>query len=194
MREGMSMTRYNRKYFGCKVNGCQDKHEGLGYCKKHYLKLYRHGDPLAMPRVGKVKTGKHFNCQSCGKQLYVILSRFRKGHFCSKKCHAKFQIGKHASPETILKRKQWRLNKSPSWKGGRTKTPEGYILLKMPTHPFAKPTGYIYEHRFVMEKRLGRYLKNEEHIHHVNGVKNDNRIDNLVILSNTEHKRLHCRK
>jgi tellurite resistance-related uncharacterized protein len=68
-----------------------------------------------------------------------------------------------------------------AWKGGRCNK-NGYILVYKPNHPFCKSDGYIYEHRLVMEKHLGRYLKPKEYIHHKNGIKDDNRIENLQLF------------
>lgn len=66
---------------------------------------------------------------------------------------------------------------------------DGYIELYCPNHPNArKHTRYILEHRLVMEKHLGRYLTRTEVVHHKNGVKDDNRIENLELFeSNARH-------
>lgn len=65
---------------------------------------------------------------------------------------------------------------------------DGYILLKINDHPQANPNGYIREHRYVMEKALGRQLERTEVVHHINGIRDDNHPDNLQVLSShAEH-------
>jgi hypothetical protein len=92
----------------------------------------------------------------------------------------------------------------PEWTGGRILTKHGYWKVFCPDHPecqrvnqmrMAKSPGYYYrkqkyvwEHRLVMEKHLGRYLKSQEVVHHINGDKGDNRLENLQLFqSNAEH-------
>ena len=66
------------------------------------------------------------------------------------------------------------------WKGGKAKHSKGYILLRSIGHPRAR-NNYVFEHILVMEKRLGRYLKLGETVHHKNGLKSDNRDCNLEL-------------
>ena len=58
---------------------------------------------------------------------------------------------------------------------------KGYILEWAPHHPFAQASGYVPQHRLVMERSLGRMLLPLETVHHRNGVKDDNRPENLEV-------------
>jgi hypothetical protein len=77
------------------------------------------------------------------------------------------------------------------WKGGRLLR-AGYVLLHRPDHPFAADKGYVREHRLVMEAHLGRTLLPTEVVHHINGIPDDNRIENLMRFdSPAEHQKWH---
>lgn len=69
--------------------------------------------------------------------------------------------------------------KNPCWKGGKYKM-NGYIMVLVGDK-------YIPEHRYIIEKYLNRKLEKYEHIHHLNGIKDDNRLENLKIVINRKH-------
>lgn len=69
-----------------------------------------------------------------------------------------------------------------NWRGGATYHKSGYVMRRSAGHPRARATSpYVFEHVLVMEERLGRYLLEGESVHHMNGVKDDNRIENLEL-------------
>lgn len=114
------------------------------------------------------------NCENCGVDFLAWQSRINigKGRFCSTRC------GRMGS-------------NNPAWKGG-VRMAQGYRHILVPDHPHANGKGYVAEHRLVMEKRLNRYLTPEEVIHHINRVRDDNRIENLQLMANqSEHYALH---
>ena len=83
-------------------------------------------------------------------------------------------------------------NQHWNWKGGIRKTPNSYVRIYSPNHPFHDIYNSVLEHRLVMEKHLGRYLWDFEIIHHKNGIKNDNRLENLELMTDSQHKTYHA--
>jgi uncharacterized protein (DUF1330 family) len=69
----------------------------------------------------------------------------------------------------------------PRWKGGK-RLVKGYVYVLAKDHPHTTKAGYILEQILVMEAHLGRYLKEGETVHHINGNFTDNRIENLQLF------------
>lgn len=75
---------------------------------------------------------------------------------------------------------------------GRVITTGGYIAHRCVGHPRASGTGhYVFEHILVMERYLGRHIKRDEVVHHINHNRQDNRIENLQLMTNGEHSKHH---
>ena len=110
--------------------------------------------------MSTVKLGKEFKCRECGKKFYRSLSQIENGatKHCSNKCHG------------LSRRK-------------RSISSGGYITIRMPEHPNAMKNGRIYEHTKIMSEILGRPLKKGELVHHKNGIRSDNRSENLELWS-----------
>lgn len=85
-------------------------------------------------------------------------------------------------------------SKSSSWKGGTKLTPKGYRQILQKGHHRADKNGYVMEHIIVFERETGIEVPKGCSIHHINGDKTDNRIENLCMMTNGAHTALHNRK
>ena len=142
-------------------------------------------------------------CKICGKEFRTYPSRIKRGSskYCSRKCYAISLKGK-PSWNKGKKCPQLGGKNNPHWNGGICISRE-YVYVTSHNHPFSTKVGYVREHRLVMEKHIGRYLKPAEQVHH-KGIKypidssenkQDNRIENLMLLpNNSAHMKLHPRK
>lgn len=113
-------------------------------------------------------------CDNCGKEFETFKcydKRNRKHRFCSRKCSGEFSSLKN-TPE--------------HWTGGHIGKSTGYIYIQMN----GKQVG---EHILVMERAIGRKLKKGEVVHHINGIKTDNRLENLQLMTKKEHGHIHAR-
>lgn len=153
---------------------------GKKYCSKQCYSEYQ--KTLTGKKSNGWKGKLKLNCNQCGNSFLTYQYRKETIKYCSRKCYAKFQ-------ETIVGEKHFQ------WRGGKYKT-GGYIYVYKPDHPQAKRNKrhYVAEHRLVMEEHLGRYLESYEVIHHKNGVRDDNRLENLQLMTKREHDKHHCIK
>lgn len=113
------------------------------------------------------------SCPNCRKERWVVFSN-KPAYALCRSCSIRLRrIGKP-------------MNEQPSWKGGKTKMKNGYILIKLSPDDFFYPmvsnNGYVLEHRLVMAKLLGRLLSPKEIVHHINDIRDDNRQCNLQLF------------
>lgn len=83
--------------------------------------------------------------------------------------------------------------KANNWKGGRRMHKSGYVYIYSPNHPAATNAGCVFEHILIAEKKIGRYLRKGEVVHHIDGDKKNNNPDNLLVCTRSEHVQIHMR-
>lgn len=119
-----------------------------------------------------------FKCWHCRKQSTYPRSQRNaykgRGKFCSRACHVAYN---KAHPEL-----------HPNYKAARYVDSAGYVCV---TKWDDGKSNWVREHRWLMEKHLGRKLDTSEHVHHINGNKLDNRLENLEILVASDHHKHH---
>ena len=78
--------------------------------------------------------------------------------------------------------------------GHTKKHNRGYVTTYCPCHPRAHSDGYVMLHTVLMERHIGRYLENDEVVHHINHDRADNRIENLMLMKKKDHMSMHMRE
>lgn len=152
----------------CSFDECERKHVSKGYCEAHAKQLNK-GLPLRKlrERVGSnVRLGTKCIFPDCGRDF-----------FAKEYCQAHYNQLRRDGEVKPLKEKREREGHMSSG---------GYWTLFRPEHPNAGAYGRLYEHTFVMSNHLGRPLLSHENVHHKNGVRDDNRIENLELWSKSQ--------
>jgi len=133
-------------------------------------------------------------CVDCGKKISSTAKRCMSCYMRVRDTSGARNpfFGSHHTKETktlISKGNTGKLSRErhPNWKGGRGSTGPGHPYIRINIGKNERQ----YEHRLVMEKHLKRKLTSEEVVHHINGNSEDNRLKNLTVLSNSEHRKLH---
>ena len=141
---------------------------------------------------GKNISRQGVRCKSCAMLGNKNLAGYIPSEATCLKLSASHK-GKVHTTETKRKQSATKLReRNPNWNGGRSCI-RGYALVLCPEHPKADFNGYIPEHRLALEKRLGRFLKPGEVVHHIDMDKSNNSPDNLVALNRREHQQYHGR-
>ncbi len=149
----------------CSARGCTSPAFCKTYCTKHYMRFSKTGDPLKTP--SNRPHGQRNICKIKDCNGIVEGWGWCRKHY-----------------------KKWRKYGDPLM--GRAKgigkyTKEGYVLVRKKDWPTARKDNYILEHRLVMEIHLGRSLNKNEIVHHRNGIRDDNRIENLGLMTTKTH-------
>ena len=148
----------------CTLPGCEKPYIAQGLCGMHYQRRALHGDPLYAPLFAKDR--------ACIVRGCVELQA-AKG-YCSKHYQ---RYAKPNDPAFSLR--------TPNY-GGGTISYKGYRIVSKPGHPNASKHGKLPEHRLVMSEMLGRPLLKNEVVHHKNGIRLDNRPENLELWVKTQ--------
>lgn len=131
-----------------------------------------------------------FECDRCADKNWLIECACGCGGVITKR----HNHGSHY--RTTINSHRLKGELSRHWKGGkRIAKDSGYVLVRKPNHPRQTKTGYVREHILIMEEYLGRYLTKCEVVHHKNGNRRDNRLENLELYaSHSEHMKHHSIK
>lgn len=138
-----------------------------------------------MPQIGEIKRGLDIGskpkwnkyiwraCIGCGKERWVELRKGQPNRLRCNSCSRRSRV---------------------DYKGCRIKSKQKYIYIRLQPDDFfysmIKRNGYVLEHRLIMAKHLGRCLQRWEVVHHKNHIRDDNRIENLQLHTESYHQQI----
>lgn len=140
----------------------------FNYLGKYGIKGRRHLTESARKAISERKKGKpgYWKGKHFPEEIKRKISESRKGKYI---IHSKY--GGHIKKRT-----------------------DGYNMVYIPSHPHASKEGYVMEHILVMEEALGRYIREDEEVHHINHIRDDNRPENLQVMTKKEHASYHLKE
>ncbi len=161
---GGAETRYGHNPVFCAVPDCGKRHEAKGYCNVHYKRMRLYDTLEARNTYGLV---------GC------LVDGCLKDHYSKGYCNIHYRRQLAHGDDGLL----W---EKPT-KKERYKSKLGYVILyDYKEHPNAGLWGQIAEHTLVMSEYLGRPLRKGENVHHINGIRDDNRIENLELWTTSQ--------
>lgn len=171
----------------CAVEGCLNRPKGRGLCAGHYQQWNDGLLPIDVPnrsvQKDQYRYGDEAVCAVGGCTLRPINKFMCSKHAQQRERGILDEQGNQLRPLLALGRKP---KEGPIYDGA------GYVLVRpSPGYPGKTRQGRVLEHRLVMEQHLGRLLLEHEIIHHKNGNRQDNRLDNLEIMTTKEHPPAH---
>jgi hypothetical protein len=154
-----------------------------------YIPRHQHQDPNWRKEHGErvtIKPPSDFNptgfCEcGCGQKTPIAKqTELRRGHY--RGYPIRYIPGHNRRGKAKSNRKGFKIDC------------KGYKLIYDPDHHLANKSGYVVEHRLIWEEANGRRLNSNEDVHHINGKRSDNSPENLIALTLTDHRKIHCAK
>lgn len=177
----------------CSIEGCEKTITARGWCGAHYRRWHKYGNPEAVAiRKPAAATGTKKPCRACGRTLdrgefpqgWSPCRDCRRGlHFSDgKRCHSCSTPISNRTTTGLCRPCFGDYRRSGGEPKRLTGRADGYVILTgHRDHPNSRARGHILEHVKVMSDMLGRPLLPGENVHHKNGVRDDNRPENLEL-------------